>query len=288
MAQASTSAAEERVLIVDDALPHRRGEEGKLGGLDELSDLLFGTRVGSSLANDDERPFCIPQHVNRPLHVTRIGLGPRRFGATFRNRDVSLFYFRGEKIIRKVEIGCPGSTIDRRPYGLLAVEGNPRGRVGPCRVLRVDPRQLDLRCFLKGAHSFLIGIRRSAEQNHRPAVFLGIRESGDPMDHPGTRDGEACARASREVADGPGRIARGLLIPHADELDPLGLRCCGDSENGKPDDSEHVNDALLFEAAGDEGISVDFGHGGTPTSYLEIRQPDWALLGAFTCSASGS
>ena len=83
------------------------------------------------------------------------------------------------------------------------------------------------------------------------------------MDHARAGHGQTGAGPSGEVADRGRGVARRLLVPHAEELDALALGGGGDPEDREADDAEHVLHTLLLEAAGDQGIAVDGGHGGS-------------------------
>jgi hypothetical protein len=257
----------ERMLIVDDALAHGRGQERKTRRFDKLPDFFFGPGVGGAFAENDERTLGIAKHVDGPLDIGARRLGAWRLGATLGDRDVCLLDLGREKVIREVEVGCARASVDRGADGLLAVKGNALGRIGARRILGVDASQFHLGGFLKRPHALLVGVTRTPEKNHGPAIFLRVRKAGEPVDHAWPRH-----RETREVTHGARRVAGGLFVPHADELDALFLRGGGDSEDRESDDAEHVFHALLLEAASDEGITVEGGHGGDSPGIWGIAQ----------------
>ena len=117
-----------------------------------------------------------------------------------------------------------------------------------------------LALLLEGAHAAAIGLRGAADQDHRPAVLLRVGETGEAVDDAWAGHRDAHAGPARQVAVGPGRVGRGLLVAHADIVDAFFLRGRGDRADREPDDAEHVINALLFEASCYQGSAVDFAH----------------------------
>jgi len=250
----------ERVFVVDDTLAHRRAQEGQLGGFDEGAQLCLGPRIRRSLADDDERSFGAAQHLDGTLHIARIGLGSRRIGTASRKYDLVLFQLGRQEVVGKVEVDRTGSPADAGSHGLLDVEGNAARGVRSCGVFRVDAPELDLGGFLERAAALLVGVARAAEQDHRPAVGLRVREACDAVDHAGAGDREAGGRSTREIADCGCGVAGGLFVSHPEELDSLVLGGHGEPEYRESDDAEHLLDALFLQTAGEQGVSIDRGH----------------------------
>jgi hypothetical protein len=129
-------------------------------------------------------------------------------------------------------------------------------------VLRERGRDKDLALLLERAHPVLVDAAGAAEQHHRPVVLLGVGESGQGVDDPGPADDEAGLRAAEQVAGGLRGVRRGLLVAHPDERDAGLLGGHRDRHDGEADDAEHVVDALLLEAAGDEAGATAVCHVG--------------------------
>ena len=114
--------------------------------------------------------------------------------------------------------------------------------------------------FLEGAHAAAIGLRGAADQDHGPAVLLGIGEAGEAVHHARAGHGDAGPGTTGHVAVGLGCVRGGLLVAHADVVDAFLLRGGGDCGDRKPDDPEQVIDALLLEAPRDQGSAIDLAH----------------------------
>jgi hypothetical protein len=110
----------------------------------------------------------------------------------------------------------------------------------------------EVRAFLEGALAVLVAVVRATDEDHRPAVGPGVRHPGDAVNHARAGNAEADSGATRQIANGRGGVAGGLLIAEAEELDALalGVHCNGDNRDA--DDPEHVLDALLLERLGDD------------------------------------
>jgi len=121
-------------------------------------------------------------------------------------------------------------------------------------------RDQHLALFLEGAHAAAVGFRGASDQDHRPAVLLGVGEAGEAVHHARAGHGDDGAGAPGQVAVGLRRIGGGLLIAHADIGDAFFLRGGGDGGNWKPDHAEKVIDALLLETPRYQGSAVDFTH----------------------------
>ena len=115
--------------------------------------------------------------------------------------------------------------------------------------------------FLERAHAAAIGLRSTADQDHGPAILLGIGETRETVHHAWAGHDEAGAGAAGEIAVGLRRVGGALLVAHAEISDAFLLRGHGDRGDWKPDDPEQVIDALLFEAPRDQGSAIDFAHG---------------------------
>ena len=103
-----------------------------------------------------------------------------------------------------------------------------------------------LALLLEGAHAVPIGLRGAANEDHRPAVLLGVGKAGKTVDDAGAGDDDARAGPAGQVADGARGIGGRLLVAHADIGKTDLLRRLGDRPDGKPDHPEHVFNALLL------------------------------------------
>src|SRR5262249_29379993 len=117
-----------------------------------------------------------------------------------------------------------------------------------------------LALFLERAHAAAISLRGAADQDHGPAILLGIGEARETMHYARTGDGDAGAGPAGEVAVGRRRVGGALLVAHAEVGDAFLLRSCGDGGDREADDTEQVVDALLFEAPCDQGSAVYLAH----------------------------
>ena len=173
----------------------------------------------------------------------RGGSGQRAGSSTLSLVDLS-----GDDVVRHVEIARAGPAVDRVPDRHLDIERDAvdvLDRVGELAERRGDQH---LALFLERPHAVAPGLRRAADEDHRPAVLLRIGEAGEGVDDAGARHHEAGARAPGQIANGLRGIRGGLLVAHPDVGNPFLLRGRGDRLHRKPDDPEHELDALPFEA----------------------------------------
>ena len=131
--------------------------------------------------------------------------------------------------------------------------------------MRVRPfgnrgRGQHLALFLERAHAVAVGLRRAADQDHRPAILLRVGEAGEAVDDARAGHDDARARPAGQEADGARGIGGRLLVAHADIGKADFLRRLGDRPDGKPDDAEHVFHALLLEAFRQQVGAFDFRH----------------------------
>src|SRR6185312_14786889 len=122
-----------------------------------------------------------------------------------------------------------------------------------------------LALFLERAHAVAVGLRRTADQEHWPAVLLGIGKPGEAVDDTRPGDRDARARTAGQKADRARGIRCRLLVAHADIGQAHLLRRVGDWADGKPDDAEHVLYALLLEALRQQVGALDFSHNLLPS-----------------------
>src|SRR5262249_18536981 len=97
--------------------------------------------------------------------------------------------------------------------------------------------------------------------DHRPTILLRVGEAREAMHDAGAGHDDAGARAAREITVGLRGVGGGLLVAHADIGNAFLLRGRGDRADRKPDDSEQMGDARLFEAPRNQRGAVDFAHG---------------------------
>ena len=128
------------------------------------------------------------------------------------------------------------------------------------RPLAQRRRGQHLALLLEGAHAVAVGLRRAADQQHRPAVLLRVRQARETVDDAGTGHDDARARAAGQVADGAGGIGRGLLVAHADIGQADFLRCLGERTHREPDHAEHELHALFLEAFRQQVGAFDLSH----------------------------
>ena len=128
------------------------------------------------------------------------------------------------------------------------------------RVLAVRCREFDLAFLLEATHAVLIHRRRATDQDHRPAVLLGVGEPREGVNHAGAGDRQTALRSTGQITRGMGRIARGLLVAHADVGDARLLRFRRETLYREADDAEDVVDPLLLQTARHQLRAVDFCH----------------------------
>ena len=246
---AARRAHGQRMVVVDHAFAERGREERYLGALDEGADLVLGARPRHALADDDQRTLGGFERVQRCLDVLAHRLHPRRIGDRGGLIDVVLLDGLLDDVVRHVEIDRARPAVDRGADRLLDIEGNPPGVLDRVGEFAVGRGELDLVFLLERAHAVLIDGRGAADQDHRPAVLLGIGEAGKRVDDARPGDREARARPPGQVAGGLRGIGRRLLVAHADIFYADLLRRLRDRLHRKADDAEHVFDAVLLEFA---------------------------------------
>ena len=250
----------QRMVVRHHALAHRRAHERDLGALDEGAHLALGARPRHALADEDQRPLGLFEHVQRRLDILARRHHARRLGHALDLDDLVELACAPDDVVRHVEIGGAGAAVDRVPGRHLDIVGDALHALDAVGELAERRGDQHLALFLEGAHAAAIGLRGAADQDHRPAVLLGIGEAGEAVHHAGAGHGEADAGATGHIAVGLGRVGRGLLVAHADVVDAFLLRGRGDRADRKPDDPEHMIDALLLEAPRDQGSAIDFTH----------------------------
>ena len=200
------------------------------------------------------------QHVQRLLDVFRHRLDARRIGA-FRGHVRLVGVARaGDDVVGDVEIGRARPAVDRLPDRHLDIERDAVDVLDRVRPFADRRRGQHLALFLEGAHAVAVGLRRAADQHHRPAVLLRVGQAGEAVDDAGTGHDDARARAAGQVADGAGGIGRGLLVAHADIGEADLLRRLGERTDREPDDAEHVFHALFLEALRQQVGAFDLSH----------------------------
>ena len=121
---------------------------------------------------------------------------------------------------------------------------------------------LDLGGVLEVAHLGEGDVGGAADQDHRPAVGLGVAERGDGVGHAGSGDDEGGGEVTAHVGGGLGGVTGGLFVADADEGHVFLHPGDGDGDDGDADESEHFLDALGFEGFGDDLRAGEFSHGG--------------------------
>ena len=146
------------------------------------------------------------------------------------------------------------------PCRHLDVVGNTLHAFYAVREFTKRRGNMDLALFLEGAHTAAISLRRPANQYHRPAVLLCIRQSSQTVDDTGSRHGNTGARATCHVTIRLRRVGCGLLVAHADIVDAFLLcRCCNGSDR-KANNAEKMVNTLLFQASCHQGRAINFAH----------------------------
>ena len=250
----------QRMVVRHHALAHRRAHERQLRALDEGADFVLGARPRHALADEDERPLGLFEQVQRRLDVLRRRHHARRFGHALDLDDFVEVAFAPDDVVGHVEIGGAGTAIDRVPGRHLDIVGDALHALDAVRELAERRGDQHLALFLERAHAAAIGLRGAADQDHGPAILLGIGETRETVHHAGAGHDDAGAGAAGEIAVGLRRVGGALLVAHAEIGDAFLLRGRGDRGDRKPDDPEQVIDALLFEAPRDQGSAVDFAH----------------------------
>jgi hypothetical protein len=179
---------------------------------------------------------------------TSSGLGAWRVRAASRLVHPRLVDLGGDDVVRQVEIGRAGPAVDRVPDRHLDIERDAVDVLDRMRELAERRRDQHLALFLERTHAVAPGLRRAANEDHRPAILLRIGEAGEAVDDAGARHDEAGTGAPGQIANGLRGIRGGLLVAHPDIGDPHLLRSRGNRAHRKPDDPEHEIDALPFEA----------------------------------------
>ena len=187
--RAARRANGERIVVRHGAFAHWRVQERQLGALDELADVVLGARPRHAFADHHERPFGGFQGLERGFHRIRVGLRARRFGHPGRLDHVVFFALGADDVVRKVEIDRAGAAVQRVANGLIDVVRDAMRVLDGVRVLAVGGGQFHLAFLLEAAHAVLVDGRRAADQDHRPAVLLGIGEPGEGVDDAGAGDG---------------------------------------------------------------------------------------------------
>ena len=166
----------------------------------------------------------------------------------------------GDQVVGDVEIGRAGATVDRLPHRHLDVERDAVDVLDGVRPFGNRGRGQHLALLLERAHAVAVGLRRAADQDHRPAILLRVGKAGETVDDAGAGHDDARAGAAGQEADGAGGIGCRLLVAHADIGQAHLLRRLGDRPDGEPDDAEHVFYALLLQAFRQQVCASDFSH----------------------------
>src|ERR1700740_2917679 len=243
------------------ALAHRRTQERQLRALDEGADLVLGARPRHALAEKNERSLGPFEQVERRLDVLRRRHHARWFAHALDLDNLVEVAFALDDVVGHVEIGGAGATIDRVPGCHLDIVGDALHALDAVRELAERRGDQHLPLLLERAHAAAIGLRGTADQDHGPAILLGIGETRETVHYAWARYREAGAGAAGEIAVGRCRVGGTLLVAHPEIGDAFLLRSHRNRDDRKPDDPEQVIDALLFEAPRDQGSAVDFAHG---------------------------
>ena len=257
-----------------------------------------GARVRHALADQHERALRRLQHVERLLdilwHRHACAAAPGIFCDL---DDVVLVARSGDQVVGEVEIARARTAVDRLPHRHLDIVRDAVDVLDGMGPLADRGRGQDLALFLERAHAVAVGLGRAADQDHRPAVLLGIGEAGDAVDDAGAGHDDARARPAGQEADGAGGVGRGLLVAHSDIGQPDLLRRFGDRPDREPDDAEHVFDALRLEALGQQVGALDLSHKNPPfrenrparrgaRARSEASPPDYAFIRAGQMASS--
>ncbi len=172
--------------------------------------------------------------------------------------------FAGDDVVGHVEIGGAGTAVDRVARRHLDIIGDTIDAIDRVREFAERRGDQYLALFLKGTHGAAIGFGGAADQDHRPAILLGVGKTGKTVNDAGAGHDDAGAGAAGQIAIGLRGVRGGLLVAHADIGDTFLLCRCRDRADGKSDNPEQVVDTLLFEASGDQGGAVDLSHVSLP------------------------
>src|SRR5262245_28132960 len=258
------------------ALAHRRTQERQLRALDEGAHFVLGPRPGHALADENEWPLGTFEQAQCRLDVLRWRHHTRRIGRALDLDDFVDVAFTGDDVVGHVEIGGAGATIDRVPGCHLDIIGDALHALDAVREFAERRGDEHLALFLECTHAAAIRLRGATQQQHWPAILLGIGEAGEAVHHARPGNDDAGAGPAGQIAVGLRRVGGGLLVAHADIGDAFLLRSRGNRGNRKPNDPEQVIDALLFEAPREQGSAVDFAHAFLLTERLQLR--DYALI----------
>ena len=151
----------------------------------------------------NERPLGPFEQVQRRFDVLRRRYHARRFGRALDLNDFIEVAFAPDDIVGHVEIGGAGPTIDRVPGRHLDIVGDALHALDAVRELAERRGDQHLPLFLECAHAAAIGLRGTADQDHGPAILLGIGETRETVHHAWAGDGDAGAGAAGEIAVGP-------------------------------------------------------------------------------------
>src|SRR6202035_2040428 len=104
--------------------------------------------------------------------------------------------FAPDDVVRHVEIGGAGAAVDRVPGCHLDIIGDAVHAFDAVRKLAERRGDQHLPLLLKSAHAAAVGLRGAADQDHGPAVLLGVGETRETVHH-------ACAAAAIAVTGNP-------------------------------------------------------------------------------------
>jgi anaerobic selenocysteine-containing dehydrogenase len=130
-------------------------------------------------------------YIQRLLDIFRHGLDARRIRAAHGFVHLIGVTTAGDDVVRDVEIGGARPAVDRLPDRHLHVERDAVHVFDAMRPFAQRRRGQYLTLFLEGAHAVAIGLRRAADQQHRPAVLLRVGEARETVDHAGTGHDDA-------------------------------------------------------------------------------------------------
>ena len=210
------------------ALGHAHRQEGNAARFDQRADVVVGLRVGRALAENDQRPLCALQDVERALDGGRSGdLGRRRIdhldqrlAPGFRIHDLA------EKLGRQVEIDAARAAGDGGANGARHADADVGGMQHAERRLaqRLGNGELVHLLVVALLQVDDLALRRAGDQDHREAVGGGVGERCQAVQKARRRYGQADARLLCEEAGDGRRVAGVLLMSEGKNANARGLR----------------------------------------------------------------
>ena len=224
----------QRVVFAERAVAGAARVDRRARQLGQLGQLGGGARPEDAVAADQQRPLAVGQQVDGALDRARVALRAKLVGLVHLGAGhlVGLFVLVVEDVGRNLE---HRDALRRRhglAKGLSHVERNAIPVEHAVRELAERAADVGAVGFLKRAQAVFAERMLARQADHGAVGQSGDAQAGHGVGQ--SAAGRDAADAGRAGGAGPavGRIGRGLLVPHVDQLDAVVLADWPGSETG--------------------------------------------------------